>query len=806
MELLAPAGSIESLKAAIYAGANAVYLGGKKFNARANAANFTLEELKIACDLAHDYNVRVYLTVNTLTHEQELIEMGNYLCEVANCGVDAFIVQDLGVAKLASKVAPQVELHASTQMTIHSAEALPLLIENNFKRVVLAREVELASIKKMHEEYPQIGLEVFVHGALCYAYSGQCLMSSIIGGRSGNRGACAGPCRLPYTLMKDGIAVKTNGNYLMSPKDLCLIEHLPILKKYGASALKIEGRLKRPDYVYTVVSRYREALNKTESYHLSKSDNYQLKQAFNRGFTKGLILGEKAQELMNIDRPDNRGVEVAVVKDCYKGKLKIKCLTNLLKGDIIAWHDGKKTQTLKLPKDYNLGSMIAIKTNDNVKIGDKVTRVVSIEQQRKVTEAMRRPFAKFALNITANLTANQPLEITAIDSNGYQVTVLGEKSLEPALNKIATEDYVCSQLGKLGGTMWYLAECNVKISGNPAVRAAELNKCRRQLITKLMAKKHKKQHQNPNLKECNTEVLEQLQYQKHPTKQQIQKHPKLAVSTQTLSEAKAALNVGADLVYLGSETFHNLSENELQELSQFNKHKLVLRLPRITEDKDFNDLINRINYFTEFGINSVLVDNLGQLNYLKNKQLKLISGSGIPVFNALTIKELKKQNVSRITFSPELNYKQILELVSFSDLPIELVIHGRILLMIHKSCILSGLGSCNNDCVISKYSLKDRKNYQFPLVFDNSHRSYLYNCQDLALYNKIPELFKLNASVLRIEASGRGEQYVINVVQEYQQLLQKIDNFSEEDCVQAYNNLIEYSEMGLTKAHWQRGV
>ena len=282
MELLAPAGTKESLIAAVENGADAVYLGGKLFNARRFAANFNEEELCWAVKYCHVRGVKVYVTVNTLIHEHELEPVVDYIFSLYNLGVDAVIVQDLGLAHLIHSILPDFELHASTQMFLHNRFGIKFAEKLGIKRAILARELSLDEIAELAES--GLDLEVFVHGALCVAYSGQCLFSSLLGGRSGNRGQCAQPCRLPYQLVdrvSQAEVVEQPGDYLISPKDLRLIEHLDLLEKIGVKSLKIEGRMKGPEYTAVVTRTYRDAIDRRRVDHKALM--------FNRGLLPSFI-------------------------------------------------------------------------------------------------------------------------------------------------------------------------------------------------------------------------------------------------------------------------------------------------------------------------------------------------------------------------------------------------------------------------------------------------------------------------------------------------------------------------------------
>ncbi|MGL6107300.1 peptidase U32 family protein, partial [Romboutsia sp.] len=336
IELLAPVGSFEALKAAVQNGANAVYLGGKDFSARASANNFDRDELKQAVRYAHIRGVQVFVTANTLIKQNEIYDFVEYAKFLYDIDVDAIILQDIGMAKLLKKELPDFELHASTQMVAHSLEDVRYLESVGFDRVVLAREVHIDEIKYICENC-KADIEVFVHGALCVSYSGQCLMSSMIGNRSGNRGRCAQPCRQKYELIdiNTGEVMDTDGQYLLSPRDLNTIEEVDKLIDAGINSLKIEGRMKRPEYVATVIGSYKAAINEYQSskkLNVSNETMSNLYTIFNRKFTKGLLLGEVGKDMMNSEIPNNQGLYIGKVLEHNKRSKRLKImLENTLK-------------------------------------------------------------------------------------------------------------------------------------------------------------------------------------------------------------------------------------------------------------------------------------------------------------------------------------------------------------------------------------------------------------------------------------------------------------------------------------------
>ena len=387
-ELLAPAGSKQGLKAAVAAGADAVYLGGKRFGARKFASNFDLPDLARAVDYAHLRGVKVYVTVNTLIREDEIPDLAEYLVRLYEMGADAVLLQDLGAALLARSIVPELERHASTQMTIHNSQGVKWAGEAGFSRAVLAREVGLEQIKEMAREGGpgNVGLEVFVHGALCYSYSGQCLLSSAIGGRSGNRGMCAQPCRKPYILLsgqKDGYgrpaglsARPLPEKFLLSTRDLCVYRHLKEIVRSPVASLKVEGRMKSPEYVAIVTSIYRKALDGIArgDWSPSQEDEMELALAFNRSFTRGHLLGES--DVMGREMSDNRGVLIGSVSsfDAGKSEAAVRLSGALVpeRGDGLVFQSPGQEVGLVVQRAETRDGLLRLKMNERVRPGARV--------------------------------------------------------------------------------------------------------------------------------------------------------------------------------------------------------------------------------------------------------------------------------------------------------------------------------------------------------------------------------------------------------------------------------------------------
>ena len=409
VELLAPAGNMEALKAAIQAGCDAVYIGGKNFGARAFSKNFSDEEIIVAINYAHLYGVKVYITVNTLIYDNEVDEFIKYIEFIHKNNVDAIIIQDLGMLDLVRKTFPELEIHASTQMHIHNLDGVKLLEELGVKRIVLARETDIDTVKYIKNN-AKAEIEIFIHGALCISYSGECLMSSLIGGRSGNRGACAGSCRLKYDVIDQNGHKLNKGDYPLSTKDLNSLEYIGDLIDSGIDSFKIEGRMKSKEYVYKVVSIYRKAIDNYYKYKkviINDDDMLELKKIFNREYTKGFLNHAKNDEIINGFRPNHMGVIVGEIVDYHHKTAKIRLFDEITIGSglrVIGKNDdiGINVNDFyingKLAKVGHKGDIISIRVNDEVKMYDKVVITLDSSITNRINEEIAKEPRKVVIN------------------------------------------------------------------------------------------------------------------------------------------------------------------------------------------------------------------------------------------------------------------------------------------------------------------------------------------------------------------------------------------------------------------------
>lgn len=499
VELLAPAGNMDSLKAAIMAGCDAVYLGGVLFGARAFAGNFTNEEIVDAINYAHLYGVKVYVTINTIIYDSEVERFLDYVRFLHKNNVDAVIIQDIGMFDLLRKKFPNLELHASTQMNIHNYDGALLAKKLGFKRVVMARETPIDVIKKIKEEI-DIEIEVFIHGALCVSYSGECLLSALVGKRSGNRGTCAQICRKKYDFYDDEKNKLNTNNYLLSTKDLCTLKYIDKLIEIGVDSLKIEGRMKRSPYVYLVTKTYRKVIDNyynTGKLKIDENDIIELKKMFNRNFTKGFMLNEDNNNFTYDKRPNNIGIEVGQVISKVKNDLKIKLTYDVSVHDGLRILDDKEDKGLVINKMFinnksvleaKKGDVITLKYDKYVEKNSKVLLTSSKKQLDSISEAIKNQerFIYVDLNFTAK--ENENLKLTITDGLNTVTEVL-DKTPMRAINKETSFDVIKKQLSKLGNTVYKARSITLNLDDNLFINIKDINEIRRRAISKLNEKR-----------------------------------------------------------------------------------------------------------------------------------------------------------------------------------------------------------------------------------------------------------------------------------------------------------------------------
>ncbi|MDY0385893.1 MAG: U32 family peptidase [Methanolobus sp.] len=521
-ELLAPAGNMESLVAAVENGADAVYLGIKDFSARAYAGNFTIKEFKEALGFAHLRGVKIYVTMNTLIKDSEMKMALELMYTLDELGTDAIIVQDMGLLSLAREMVPTLPVHASTQMSIHNSEGVLLLKEMGVKRAVLARELSLEEIKTIKAE-TGMEIEVFVHGALCICYSGQCLMSSLIGGRSGNRGYCAQACRKQYRLLKDGLEVKTEGKYLLSPKDLNTSELLPELINARIDSFKIEGRMKRPEYVAGLVSIYRRLIDRfaaePNNYFVTQEESTELEQLFNREFTTAYFKGDPATELMSRQRPHNQGIIVGKVSgyNQKRSSILIELSKELEIGDGIGFEGYRESGTIirgifvdnEPVKTAGKGDVISTNFEEALKTGTTVYKTLddSLMKELQSSFSSPSPIRKIPVSISMKAQIGEKMELFVSDNEANSSKFISDYVVERSHKRPTTVEDVKKQLSKTGNTVFEAADIKIDIPEDAFIPIKELNNARTEALSELEKLRIDKYRRQPHIKPA-TDSLE----------------------------------------------------------------------------------------------------------------------------------------------------------------------------------------------------------------------------------------------------------------------------------------------------------
>ncbi|WP_321419806.1 DUF3656 domain-containing protein [uncultured Methanomethylovorans sp.] len=808
-ELLAPAGDILSLKAAVENGADAVYIGVKKLSARAYASNFSLDELEQAIDYAHLRGVKVYVTVNTLIKDAEFHEAAQTLQNIASYGADAVIVQDMGLLSFLREFLPELPVHASTQMTVHNSESVRLLEGLGVKRIVLARELSLESIRSIRNN-AQVELEVFIHGALCICYSGQCLFSSMIGGRSGNRGYCAQPCRKQYNLQKNGKEVKLQDNFLLSPKDLNTSQILPHLIEAGVSSLKIEGRMKRPEYVAGVVSIYRQLLDRYAAdpagYFVSKEELRTLEQLFNRGFTHAYLSGKPRIELMDHSVPYNRGVRVGTVKGQSRGgyaSLKLSGPLNIGDGIGFSGEDLGESVTKMLYKgrpivSANKDMMVDLPLSNDVSSGIQVYRTsdVSLLKAMERSFTSLSPVRKVPLRLRLTAIAGKNLKMEIKDSEDNIARIVSEYVVQPSQKNPTTKEDIEKQLLKLGNTVFYPASVDIVSSSDIFIPIKELNNIRNITVQEMEKKRTGKWKR----------TFEPFLFSFPPQHDPKTGKPLLVVSVNNLDSLLSVVDEGADAIYYGDENYRLHTKIELEKAKDIAFRTgcmIYLTTPSIVWDNELNELQLLILEALEVGFHGVLVSNLGVLRLVQQMCCNFIVDHPLNIFNHRSVSFFYRSGAKAVVLSPELTLEQVSSLSRYGN--VECMVHGNLQLMVMENCIvgslLGGKGeACSMPCKANKFTIVDEKGFEFPLFMDEHCRTHVFNSRELCLLDDISSFVKAGISRLRIDARYMDSKNVRKVVAAYKQCI--------EECVsqEAFGLTCKDISDKYTKGHYFRGV
>ena len=802
IELLAPVGSFDSLKAAVQNGANAVYLGGKDFSARASANNFDREELKEAVKYAHIRDVRVFVTTNTLIKQNELEDFVEYAKFLYDIDVDAIIMQDIGAAMLIHELLPDFELHASTQMVAHSLEDVQYLESIGFKRVVLARELTVEEIKYICDN-TNVDIEIFVHGALCVCYSGGCLMSSMIGNRSGNRGRCAQPCRQKYTMIdiSTGEEIHNNGDYLLSTKDLNTIEEIDKIIDTGVLSLKIEGRMKKPEYVATVIKSYRDAIDEyetTKKVNISDETMEDLYTIFNRKFTKGLILGEVGDEVMNSNVPNNQGLYVGKVVDYNKKakRLKIKLEGTLKKGDGINLGGGTIGRIIKgkdIAQIGYKGETIELDFIGEAKKNQLVfkTSDTDLIDRAQKTYTQDKEFAKSLIDAEISIKLDSYPELRLIDKNENIVTVQGDKLVEKALKVALSEEKIETQIKKLGNTPYEIDQLKINLDEGVSMPISLINQMRREAIELLdnarISVKGRMYKDND------------IKYSPKIYSRNADNKSKIRVKVNNIEALKSILNLDIDMIY-----YEDVSTIEqAMTMANANNKKLIYSAPRIVRNREYK----RLEKSDEYCKDHVQISALGQVKYYKenSESVKFDVDYYLNPFNSETINHYKKEGAETVCISQELNLHEIKETTQYTDLEIETVAYGYIPMMLSEYCPMGVVArSCKKDkrcanCKESKYVLRDFKGEEYRVSQDIFCRSTIYNSSANCLINNLDELSEAGINIFRLDFTHETPELIEKITESFIDVI-------ENDFVADAKSLEVFEDMDTTLGHLYKGV
>ena len=721
VELLSPVGNMETLPFAIHNGCDAVYFAGKKFGARKFANNFEYDEIVEAIKYCHLYGVKVYITVNTLMFDDEIEEVIDYIDFLHKSNVDAIIMQDMGLIKKVHEIFPNLEIHISTQSHNHNDDGIKFYENLGATRIVLDREMSLDEIKRLNTNLEK---EVFIHGALCVSYSGCCLFSSMNGGRSGNRGECVASCRLKYDLYKSDEKIKTDGEYLLSTKELNTLNRVKELIEAGIDSFKIEGRMKSPEYVGFVTRLYRIMIDKyynNEDMTLNEEDLYNLKKLYNREFTEGYLFNNFGKKLMNIKTPNHLGVELGQVIEYNKKYITIKLTDNVKQEDGIRLPNNEGmilnriyNKKLLLVNSLQKGDILVIDNKVNLQTKGPVLKTID---KNLMDELKKYDEKKIPIDIKVICKLNEAIKILINDKENY----LEKKSsiIEKASTSPTTKDRIISQVSKLGNTPFKANFIEVECDEDIFVSIKELNDLRRDIINELIdIRQNKKKNY----------LKEKVESKEQKLKQEL---VNINVLVRNEEQLKVCLDNNINYIYTDNKDLYEKYKE---------KGNIYLKLPRV--------MLKHPEYENE----NLLITEIGALEKYKEKN-NIIADYSINITNNETVSLLNDNGIKLITLSPEITTERLNNLKPNNNL--EYIVYGTIELMIMKYCPLKMLvnndqNNCNLCSRNDKYYLKDQNDNYYPIL-NTKHYTHIMHKEPLDNINNIKACLTKNISNFRIE-------------------------------------------------------
>lgn len=782
IELLSPVGDFECLKSAVQNNADAVYFGANLFSARASAKNFNLAELEQAIKYCKIRGVKTNLTLNILIKDNEISDAFELAKKAYEFGIDAIIVQDLGLAKQLITAFPDLPIHGSTQMSVHNLQGALELQSLGFKRVVLSRELSIEEIEYITQNV-DIEIECFIHGALCISYSGQCLFSSMIGGRSGNRGKCAQGCRLPYELIENEEKVIDKG-YLLSPRDLCALDYIPRLLNCGVKCLKIEGRMKNPEYVAIVTRIYRKYIDLAKSgkpYIIDEKDKTDLLQAFNRGnFSVGHLDSHPNQDLIFKEKPNNMGLLVGHISKYNSSKGLITLSTNqpLQIGDTVSLEKETGTYTISelMSNNNNLkqahsGDLVTIgRMKGKIKVGDKVYKMTSKTLQCEALASFENDVQnkKIPLNCEINIQKNSPISMRVRSASNLELykklNIYCQIDTMPidAQKHPLEKEKVISQISKTTNSLYYFKNIKIDLEENvflPNIKS--LNELRRTALELV------EEYATSKVTRTSKSTLSELNLSSVSSNTQ-----NISLLLNTLSsEINYAELEGISNIYLPLKYFTLKNYSQIISLLS-QKFNVYIYMPTIIKANYRNLLVTNIeNTISKYNIRGFVISNISNIKLLEqysSNDFDFVANYSLNIFNKYSINELINLGIKRFTISPELNKETINELATMTNQ--ELIVYGRTPLMNMNYCPIGNSNHCYPTCQAkcsteNKYYLKDRMNFKFPLIPDKIQTvSTLYNSKITSISpNDFSNIRSLRIDILE-ESTLSEIQNIINTV------------------------------------------
>lgn len=770
-ELLAPAGDMAALKAAVSAGANAIYLGYDEFSARAKAKNFNREELEEAIEYAHLRDVEIYVTFNILIADFEVKRAMKSVKMLYDIGVDALILQDIGIAAKIREDFPDFELHASTQMAVNNYYGAKFLKEMGFSRVVLARETPIFEIEKIKEL--DLDVETFIHGALCVSYSGECLMSSMIGGKSGNRGECAQACRRSYKIIDFDGEKLANRLYYLSPKDLNTLDDVAKIIRAGGYSLKIEGRMKNPEYVYTVVSSYKKSLEGK----LREEDREDTLQVFNRGFTKGLFNGDFGRDFISYDRPDNRGIEIGRVIELGRNSAKIIFDQDVYPGDGLEFNSSKGRFGMKSRDFYEAGKTYQVELFKRPLENSKINRTYSKKLYKKIDEKIDSYDYKRKVHVDLKIKIGEK-PVIYLKSDDLEGTYILDRLVEPAKKAGLEKGRVVENISKTGDSIFELESINLDLDDDAFLPISAINELRREglkiLEDKILSRSieripvdNKLEGNKNNFKREKSLVKVFFNKFEDLKKTDLNKIDEIIIRAKDLEKFKKTYGNREVSIYL--DKFY--SYDELERLRTY-----------ILKNKN---------------VKGLWINNLSEYYIFKDDGLELNADLGLNIFNRNSLDFFKELGFKSATLSPEMNSGQIQNIIKGQDMEVNVISYGRVPVMTMKHCPYSIEKNCVDErncptCMFKNYLIRDEKSVDFEVLRQNTFTE-IFNSYPILLDGYVNKLKENKISLLLL--ADKFTDQVIDLYKDY-----KEENFYK------LKEKLEDKYKEVTKGHINRGI